>query len=118
MSFNKNFIEIQKRDAQSASLSLYLFVCRVEDISAVLAHFGEAIAAIHRTIGLGLKGNLGLATASGADSGEVLTGTASSVLASVAAGLATLRLILEAALSIEFLLTGGENELVAALFAN
>ena len=42
---------------------------------AVLAHLGKAVAAIHRTIGLGLEGNLGLAAASCADCGEVLTGT-------------------------------------------
>ena len=49
---------------------------------------------------------------------EVLTGAAGGVLAGVAAGLAALGLILEAALCVEFLLAGGENEFVAALFAN
>ena len=85
---------------------------------ALLAHLGEAIAAVNRTIALGLKRNLGLATAGSAGSGEVLTGTASGVLASVTAGLAALGLVLEAALSVELLLTGGEHELVAALLAN
>lgn len=86
--------------------------------SAILAHLGKAIAAIHRTVRFGLKRHLGLAAASSTNSGEILTGTAGSVLAGVTAGLAALRLILEAALSIEFLLTGGENELLTTLFAN
>ena len=80
---------------------------------ALLTHLGEALAAIDRTVGLGLKGNLGLAAAGSANSGEVLAGTAGSVLASVTAGLAALGLVLEAALSVELLLTGGEHELLA-----
>ena len=85
---------------------------------ALLTHLGEALAAIDRTVGLGLEGNLGLAAAGSANSGEVLAGTAGSVLASVTAGLAALGLVLEAALRIELLLTGGEHELLAALLAN
>ena len=52
----------------------------------------------------------------GADSGEILPGTAGRVLAGVTAGLAPLGLVLEAALGIELLLTSGEGELVATLF--
>ena len=85
---------------------------------ALLTHLGEALAAIDRTVGLGLKGNLGLAAAGSANSGEVLAGTAGSVLASITAGLATLGLVLEASLSIELLLTSGKGELCAALFAD
>ena len=85
---------------------------------ALGTHLSEALAAEYGTVGLGLKGNLGLAAATGAGSGEELTGATSGVLASVTASLAALGLILEAALSVEFLLTGGENEFVAALFAN
>ena len=85
---------------------------------ALLTHLGEALAAIDRTVGLGLKGNLCLAAACCAGSGKVLTGATSGVLASVAAGLAALGLVLEAALCVEFLLTGGENELLTTLFAN
>jgi hypothetical protein len=85
---------------------------------ALLTHLGEALAAIDRTVGLGLKRNLGLAAAGSANSGEVLAGTAGSVLASVTAGLAALGLVLEAALSIELLLTSGEHELLATLFAH
>jgi len=90
-----------------------------EDLSALLlAHLGEAVAAIHGAVGLGLERHTGLAAAGGAGGGEILPGTAGRVLAGVTAGLAALGLILEAALSIELLLTGGEHELLAALLAN
>ena len=85
---------------------------------AVGTHLSEALAAEHGTVRLGLEGNLGLAAATGAGSGEELTGATGGVLASVTASLAALGLVLEAALSVEFLLTSGENELIAALFAN
>ena len=84
----------------------------------LVAHLSEALAAENGTIGLGLEGNLCFAAAACAGSGEELTGTAGSVLASVTASLAALGLILETALCVEFLLTSGENEFVAALFAN
>ena len=85
---------------------------------AVGTHLSEALAAENGTVGLGLEGNLSLAAATGAGSGEELTGATGGVLASITASLAALGLILEAALSVELLLTGGEHELVAALFAN
>ena len=78
---------------------------------------GEAIAAVDRTVGLRLERDASLAAASRAGSGEVLSGATGRVLTSVAAGLAALGLVLEAALRIKLLLTGGENELIAALFA-
>ena len=83
---------------------------------ALLAHLSEAVAAVNGTIRLGLEGNLSLTTAGGAGGGEELTGATGGVLASIAAGLAALGLVLEAALSLELLLTGSEGELVAALF--
>jgi len=84
----------------------------------LLSHLCEALAAVYRAIGLGLEGNSGLAAASGADSGEVLAGTTGGVLARIAALLAALGLVLEAALCIELLLTGGKNEFLTTLFAN
>ena len=86
--------------------------------SAVFPHLCKAIAAIDGSVRLGLEGNLRLAAAVGANSGEVLLGASGSVLSGVAAGLAALGLILEASLSVEFLLAGGENEFISALFAN
>ena len=85
---------------------------------AFCAHLSEALAAVYGTVGLGLEGNLCLAAAACAGSGEELTGATSVVLASVTASLAALGLVLEAALCVELLLTSGENEFVAALFAN
>ena len=85
--------------------------------SGLLSHFREALAAVDRTVRLGLERHSGLAAASCAGRGEELTRTASGVLASVTARLAALGFILETALSIEFLLTSGENELCSTLFA-
>ena len=84
---------------------------------ALLTHLGEALAAIDRTIGLGLKGNLGLAAAGSANSGEVLAGTAGSVLARVTAALAALRLVLETTLCVEFLLAGSEYKFLTTFLA-
>ena len=85
---------------------------------AFVAHLSEALAAEHGTVGLGLEGTLCLAAAACAGSGEELTGATSVVLASITASLAALGLVLEAALCIEFLLTSGESEFLATLFAN
>ena len=85
---------------------------------AFCAHLSEALAAVYGTVGLRLKGNLCLTAATGASSSEELTGATGAVLASVTACLAALGLVLEATLCVELLLTGGEHELVAALFAN
>ena len=81
-------------------------------------HLSEALAAEYGTVGLGLEGNLCLAAATGASSSEELTGTASVVLTGIPASFAALGLVLETTLSVEFLLTSGEYELIAALFAN
>ena len=81
----------------------------------------ERIAKYPKTVrdeSIGLEGNLRLAAAGSANSGEVLAGAAGGVLASITAGLAALGLILEATLSVELLLTGGEHELLTALFAH
>ena len=92
--------------------------CISEPQLASFLHASEAIAAVNRTIGLRLKGHSGLAAAGCAGGGEELTGATGSILACVTAGLAALGLVLEAALCVELLLTSGEHELVAALFAN
>ena len=106
------------RKTNSTSFCWCCVACSVLQQLAVGTHLSEALAAENRTVGLGLEGNLCLATAACAGSGEELTGATGSVLASVTAGLAALGLVLEAALCVELLLTGGEHELVAALFAN
>jgi hypothetical protein len=85
---------------------------------AFCAHLSEALAAVYGTVGLGLEGNLCLAAAACAGSGEELTGTTGAGFPSVAAGLAALGLILETTLCVELLLAGSEYKFVAALFAN
>jgi hypothetical protein len=85
--------------------------------SGLLSHLRKALAAVDGTVRLGLEGNLGFAAAGSANSGKELARAAGGVLASVTAGLAALGLVLEAALRVELLLTGGKNELFAALFA-
>ena len=74
----------------------------------------EAIAAIDRTLGFGLEGHFRLLAAVGTGSSKVLTGAAGGRFAAITAGLAALRLILKAALGVEFLLTGGEREILIA----
>jgi hypothetical protein len=83
----------------------------------LLSHLREALAAVDRTVRLRLKRNSGLAAAGSAGSREELAGTAGSILTSVAAGFAALGLILETLLRVKLLLTCGENEIRAALFA-
>ena len=86
--------------------------------SGLLSHLGKALAAVNRAIRLGFEGNLCLAAACCAGRSEELAGTTGCVLACVAAGLAALGLILEAALCVKFLLTCGEHELLTTFFAN
>ena len=85
---------------------------------AVSTHLSEALAAENGTVRLGLEGNLCFAAAASAGSSEELTGAAGSVLAGITAVLASLGLVLEATLSVESLLTSGEHELIAAIFAH
>ena len=104
----------QKRGARLGAPS-----CLAKNQSALLlTHLGEAVAAVDRTVRLGLEGNLRLAAAGSTHGSEILTGAAGSVLAGITAGLAALGLVLEAALSIELLLAGSEHELFAAFFAH
>ena len=93
------------------------FICIQREL-AVSLHLSEALAAENGAIGLGLEGNLCVAAAASAGSSEEFTGAAGSVLAGITAVLASLGLVLETALCVECLLTSGEHELVAAVFAN
>ena len=87
---------------------------------AVLTLGFEALAAVHGTISAGLEGDLSLTAAAIADHGVHLAGAiAVAVLSPTgsAAGGAAAGLILEALLSKELLLAGGEHELIAAVTA-
>ena len=79
---------------------------------------GEALAAVNRAVTGGLEGNSCFLAALGADSSEHLSGSTIGSLAGVTASLASLGLVYEASLSVELLLTSGEDELIAALFAS
>ena len=74
-----------------------------------------ALAAVYRLAIGRIEGNLALLTAISANGVEHLSATAGSVLSDVAAGLASLGLVLEALLCIELLLTRGEHEVTAAI---
>ena len=118
--FQHESIEIRKRKRERRIRSRFChqMTATVNKLLLVGLDLGKAIAAVNRAIGLGLKRHTSLAAASGAGGGVIsaLTG-AGVVLARITAGLAALGLILEAALRIKFLFTGGENEFLTALFA-
>ena len=116
--FKLQFIVLQIKRKSGKDLRLSHFVFWLFQQLAVSTPRSEALAAENGTVGLGLEGNLCFAAATSAGSGEELTGATGSVLASVTARLAALGLVLEAALCVELLLTSGEHELIAALFAH
>ena len=79
----------------------------------------KAVAAVDGTVAAGLERNLAFLAALRANCiVHNALGTSSDTLAGCTAGSAALGLVFEAALCVELLLTGGENELVAAIFAN
>ena len=81
-------------------------------------HLSEALAAVDRSVALGLEGNASFLAAGCSCSCEVLLGTLNSHLSLVSAGLAALGLVLEAALCVELLLACCEYEISAAFLAN
>ena len=83
----------------------------------LLTHFCKALAAINRTVFPRLKGNLAGCATVGANSVVHFAGTASSVLACGAAALATLRLVLETTLCVEFLLASSEYKFLTTFLA-
>jgi hypothetical protein len=95
-----------------------VFSMSVFELALLLSHLCKALAAIDGAIRLRLKRNLCFAAAHCAGSGVILTGAAGCRLAGVTAFLAALGLVLEAALCIKLLLTGGENEFFSAFLAN
>jgi hypothetical protein len=96
--------------------SFCCFVCLVDRLAVA-----EAVAAVDGTVVAGLEGDLAGLAALSADSFEHLAGGrvgAGHTLAGITAGLATLGLVGEAFLSVELLLTGGENEFLSAILAD
>lgn len=82
------------------------------------SHLCKAIAAVNRAIFAGLERNFRLAAAGCTSSCEHLSLRSVLVFAGVAARFASLGLVFEASLCVEFLLTSGENEFVATFFAS
>lgn len=83
-------------------------------------HFRKALAAVNRAIFAGFKGDSCLFAAGSADCGIHFSCRfcSSAVFTSLTALSASLGLILEAFLSVEFLFTGSENKFLAAVFAD
>lgn len=81
-------------------------------------HFCIALAAINRTILSGFERNFCFAAAGSAGGGVHFFLGFDFVFACIAALFATLGLVNEAALCIEFLFAGGESELFSAFFAH
>ena len=78
---------------------------------------GVALAAVYSLAFGRIEGHLAFLAAVCAYGIEHLSRSLGAVLSCITACLASLGLVLEALLSIEFLLTGGEHEIVAAIFA-
>ena len=103
---------MQKNSASEHSDALF-FACKLS--SSVC----KAVAAVDGTVAAGLERNLAFLAALGADCiVHHALGTSSDTLAGCTAGSAALGLIFEATLCVEFLLTCGEDELLAAILAN
>lgn len=81
-------------------------------------HFRKALATVYRPVLSGFEGNFRLFPTAGANSSEHLSFRSRIVFTCVTAGLTSLRLIYEAFFRIKLLLTGGEYEFRATLFAN
>jgi len=79
--------------------------------------FGKAVAAIDRPVLPRAERHFGLAPAGSTYSGKHLTLSPCVGLALVSAGLTALGLVYEASFGVKILLTGGEDELAATLFA-
>jgi len=84
---------------------------------SVTASCGKAFTAVNGLAFGRIEGHFASFSAVSADSIKHLSGASRSGLACIAAGFASLGLVLEALLCIEFLLTGGEHEIIAAFFA-
>ena len=80
-------------------------------------HLCKALAAIYRTVFTRPERHFSFFSAACAYGCEHLAFRLRSVLASIAAGLASLRLVYKALGCVKFLLTGGENEFSAAFLA-
>jgi hypothetical protein len=86
--------------------------------SGVFSNFCKAIAAVDRSVGLGLERYTGFVSAGCANGCVILSRASGGCFTSVAATLAPLGLVLESTLGVELLLADCENKLFPTLFAN
>lgn len=93
-------------------------MCFLSIFKQKLSLLGKTIAAVNRTVCLRLEGNFGFAAAGRAGSSEHFSRAGAAVFTGIAAGLASLRFVLEAFLSVEVLFARGEDKFCAAVFAN
>ena len=111
------YFKLYKHKKSSPSLAGKAAFFRTNQLQSVLLHLSEALAAVDRTVFTRLEGHLAGLAAACANGVEHLALTTGSVLAGIAACLAALGLVLETTACVELLLTGGPNELFAAIFA-
>lgn len=78
---------------------------------------GEALAAVHSFAFGGLEGHLAFLTAISTNSAEHFSRASLCILSCVAAFFASLGFVFESLCCVEFLLTCGEHEIIATVFA-
>jgi hypothetical protein len=105
-----------KKQKKMRGFTAHLF-CLLQEGELVASSDSKALAAIYSLTLGGVERNLAFLTAVCTNSREHLSCALCTVLAGITACLASLGLVLEALLCIEFLLTGGEHEIVAAILA-
>ena len=107
-----------QKNTDKLSCPYFLLIQFREGLFLVLLHFGEALAAVNRTVLSGLEGNLSFGSAGSAGSGEHFLLRSGFVFTGIAALFASLGLVYEASFSVEFLLAGCENKFGSAFLAN
>ena len=108
----------QKYKKRGKAIAFPRFFVPVEERFLGGLSSAETIAAIDGAIAARLKGNLAGLAAGCADGVKHLTALSTSLLTSLTAGSAALRLILEALFGVKFLFAGRENEFLTAVFAD
>ena len=108
---------VQKKATGVFAPGAFVQLLKVKELFLAF-HFCIALAAINRTILSGFERNFCFAAAGSAGGGVHFFLGFDFVFACIAALFATLGLVNEAALCIEFLFAGGESELFSAFFAH
>ena len=110
-----NFAKKKNGDCFFTKCLRYLY--KIKSLS-FLFHFGEAFAAVYRSVFGGFEGNFAIGAACCTNCIIENSGTLSGSFSGISALFALFGLVLEAFFGIELLLTGRENEFLATLVAN